>query len=366
MNSLPRPIKVATLVLVALVLALTPLLGVACGDNGVEDEMTLIFQSPYPEADVTGLAAKKFKELLEEKTDGKVTVQLNYGGTLMDHTKQLEGLAAGTVDVVIQHPGYSRAVNPNFDYAGSLQGLMVDKAHFAALVSDPTFLQFIQDLYGTKGVHFVGYLETFLGAIYLTKTEMDSLSDFNGKVGYNGRPGSPEPVEAMLGLGRIYVTPTEVSTNINNGNITMQITQMTLAASSGDYTNWNYGLIRWVYSPNTILIAKAKWDAMSADLQDLITNEVFPEVAAYESTQVVQVNKEALKKLNDNLDKINVVTRADESQVWSQLENYPAFTAKAASMDQTILALVKSKRPTTSQFDSDQKAIMNYAGVTIP
>ena len=63
------------------------------------------------------------------------------------------------------------------------------------------------------------------------------------------------------------------------------------------------------------------------------------------------------------LENIAVQSPAEEEQIWTDLEVYPAFTELAATMDQDIYDLILDLRPTYSDYDPIIKDILDQAGV---
>jgi TRAP-type C4-dicarboxylate transport system substrate-binding protein len=217
-------------------------------------------------------------------------------------------------------------------------------------------------------MHYTGYLETYIiSGGYLSNFEMDSMYDWDGKKFYTGRPGSAEPIEALLGAQRVYVSMTELAPAVMGGQIDIFACPVTVMWSTGFYQLFHYLLLRPFYNTNMILFNQDVWEHFPVELQDLITYHIMPAVTQYTSDIVVEEHKVAVAGLKSKLTAIHVVTPAEEAQIWEQLQVYPAFVAKAASMDQTILARINELRPPASAgYDPDIIEILEYAGIPIP
>lgn len=76
------------------------------GDTGASiDDVkpaTLVLGHAGAESDMRQTASLQFKELVEEATDGKLTVEIHPASTLGTWEEMIEGLQLGTVDVVIE------------------------------------------------------------------------------------------------------------------------------------------------------------------------------------------------------------------------------------------------------------------------
>jgi len=76
----------------------------ACGDNEASgddsqngDSKEFIFALDQGERDTWVRATQKFAELIEEKTDGSITVSVHHSGTLGSQREALEGIMNGTI-----------------------------------------------------------------------------------------------------------------------------------------------------------------------------------------------------------------------------------------------------------------------------
>lgn len=96
------------------------LLLVACGGgNDAEnagtsdgDQVHLKFAHEEGQDDVQDLYANKFKEVIEEKSAGRVTVDIYTAGTLGSNMDVLQSLQTGAIELAITSPGFSGDVIP--------------------------------------------------------------------------------------------------------------------------------------------------------------------------------------------------------------------------------------------------------------
>ena len=93
--------KLIVLVLAAamiLTLALPVLAEEAAPYEG--EEVTITFSTTYSETETGGEIIAWFKDYLEGATDGKIKVNVTYGGTLFGDSDQLDGVADGAVNMI--------------------------------------------------------------------------------------------------------------------------------------------------------------------------------------------------------------------------------------------------------------------------
>lgn len=82
------------------------------GEADAGGEITLKFAHEEGQGDVQDLYANKFKELIEEKTDGRITVDVYTAGTLGTNMDVLQSLQTGAIEIAITSPGFSGDVIP--------------------------------------------------------------------------------------------------------------------------------------------------------------------------------------------------------------------------------------------------------------
>lgn len=82
------------------------------GDDVTEATLTLKFAHEENDGDVQDLYAKKFKELIEEKSDGKIQVDIFTAGTLGTNMDVLQSLQTGAIELAITSPGFSGDIIP--------------------------------------------------------------------------------------------------------------------------------------------------------------------------------------------------------------------------------------------------------------
>ena len=81
--------------------------------------MTIKLSSAKPATDARGMAGRKFKELIEKKTGGKVKVNLYLAASLYGTKAEAEALSSGAIDMVSTSPYTLR----RFDYVFSVGGV---------------------------------------------------------------------------------------------------------------------------------------------------------------------------------------------------------------------------------------------------
>jgi TRAP-type C4-dicarboxylate transport system substrate-binding protein len=65
------------------------------------ENVTITFNSSYQETETGGVLATYFKNYLEDLTDGAITVNISYGGTLFDANDELDACGDGAINMMI-------------------------------------------------------------------------------------------------------------------------------------------------------------------------------------------------------------------------------------------------------------------------
>lgn len=72
------------------------------GDAGAEQPVTLVLGHAGSDTDARQVASERFKELVEEASDGNITVEIHPASTLGSWEEMIEGMQLGSVDIVIE------------------------------------------------------------------------------------------------------------------------------------------------------------------------------------------------------------------------------------------------------------------------
>lgn len=135
------------------------------GDNDNDGEtVTLKFAHEEGQGDVQDLYANKFKEIIEEKSDGKFAVDVYTAGTLGTNMDVLQSLQTGAIEIAITSPGFSGDVIPESNIM-SIPFLFSDNLEVNRKVLDESEALYgpLADQYKEKGITpFKFWLEGYM------------------------------------------------------------------------------------------------------------------------------------------------------------------------------------------------------------
>lgn len=142
-----------------------------------DGQITLDLNSVYPppeyEDEPKYVFTDEFAERVEEKTDGRVKVEVHYSNQLVDEDEALDALANGTIDMVNSAPYWGDTI-PTLDLAYLPFGfLSIDHAYH--VVNDTDIGEIFEENLEDYGVKVLMYrpagLEGFMGKKPITKPE---------------------------------------------------------------------------------------------------------------------------------------------------------------------------------------------------
>lgn len=147
--------------------------------NVVEEKPSFSFNlgMDSPEDTVTFLYAKKFSELVNQKTSGKVTVQLYPNGQLGSDREMVESAMAGNIDFVVQTTAPQVNFIPKlavFDMAN-----VFPNVNIARTVLDGPFFDVIAKEYETAGLKILGFADQGFRTLTANK-KVQTLEDLKG------------------------------------------------------------------------------------------------------------------------------------------------------------------------------------------
>ncbi|MCC5961926.1 MAG: TRAP transporter substrate-binding protein [Rhodobacteraceae bacterium] len=267
------------------VLAITTA-GWAAADFADMDPTTLRLAHVVNEQDAFHIAATRFQELVAERTEGAVTIEIYPNAELGDERTLLEGMQIGTVDM---------GVITNGPVANFLEDIAVFELPF--LFASPEEAYSILD--GEIGQELLDRLsEVNLKGLAYAERGFRNLTNSQRPV---REPGDIDGMRIRVMENPVYVDTfrelganaepmawTEALTAMQQGTIDGQENPVGVIHSFNlDETQGYMTLSRHTYSPAIFVMGQSVWDGMPEAAQ-----EVLVEAAREASVHVRQVNQE--------------------------------------------------------------------------
>lgn len=247
------------------------------------------------EKDGFQIAAVKFKDLVEEKTNGQVKIEIYPNASLGDERTLLEGMQMGTVDMGVITDG--PVANFVEDIAVfELPFLFKNREEAYKVLDGPIGKEILDKL---EGVNLKGlaYAERGFRNLTNSKKPVKTAADVNGlKIRVMENPVYIDTFKA-LGANAVPMAWTEALTALQQGTIDGQENPINVIYSFKLNETQKYlSLTRHTYSPAVFVMSKQKFDKLPEDVQ-----KIFSESAQAAAEYERKVNAEDETKQIDEL-----------------------------------------------------------------
>ena len=222
------------------------------------------------EKDSFHISALKFKEVVEEKTAGRIQIEIHPNAELGDERTLLEGMQMGTIEM---------GVITNGPIANFLPEIAVfempflfgtpDEAYF--VLDGPIGQKVLQDL-ETINLHGLAYSERGFRNLTNSVRPVKTADDVNGlKIRLMENPLYVDTFKA-LGANAVPMAWTECLTALSQGTIDGQENPVVVIYSFKLYESQKYMVLdRHTYAPATILTSLNVWNSLPPEDQKIFT-----------------------------------------------------------------------------------------------
>ncbi|WP_186398515.1 TRAP transporter substrate-binding protein [Stappia sp. P2PMeth1] len=261
------------------------------------DTVTLRLAHVVNEQDGFHAAATKFKELVAERSDGKITVEIFPNATLGDERTLLEGMQIGTVDM---------GVITNGPVSNFLEEMAVFELPFlfpspeaAYKVLDGEIGQELLDRLSEVNLKGLAYAERGFRNLTNSKRPVNSPADLSGlRVRVMENPVYIDSFR-QLGADAIPMAWTEALTAMQQGTIDGQENPVGVVYSFKlNETQTNMTMTRHTYAPALFVMGMPKWSELSGETQEIV-RQAAQEAAEYERALNARLEGEQLQALKD-------------------------------------------------------------------
>ncbi|GAE25963.1 TRAP-type C4-dicarboxylate transport system [Halalkalibacter wakoensis JCM 9140] len=253
--------------------------------NGSTEQQVLKLGHVWPSSEIHAQAVQKFKEEVEDLTDGALKIEIYENGSLGDDGELLEGLKIGTADIWVGGAGVLSGSSTTAQIF-TVPFMFDSQDHFDNVYNGEVGEEISERIAEESGNRILSYLAR--GARMLTvDREVNTPEDLSGlKIRV---PDSPVFVRSWETLG---AAPTpmafgEVFTALQQGVIDGQENPLSLIYNSKFNEVVDY-LVKTehVREPITIVISDSTFQALSGELQDALIQAANGEAKSFASEEV--------------------------------------------------------------------------------
>jgi len=255
-------------------------------------EYSFKFQSSDPAGNPNYEFQKGWTELVAERSDGKIQIEMLPVGSVVEYNETLDAVAAGILDGQICDSSYWAGKDPAFGLISNPVGAWSDPEQMIDFVENGGGKEIMQELLGSYGLHFIGVSTPGLEA-FVSRVPLEGVDDLKG-VKVRTPEGPIANVFAAAGASPVNLPSSEVYTSLDKGVV-----------DAADYSvfsvNQQQGLNETAPHPVypgfhslplvEVSMNKAKWDALPDDMKALLEETV----KEFQQTQL-QGNRDADEK----------------------------------------------------------------------
>lgn len=314
--------KMKRLLLIISLLLITLILGACRGSSdsgssstgGKDDTIKLTYAFFAPAGTFPAVQMEEWKKRLEERTDGKVEVELFPGGALLEANNMYDGVANGTADIGLTSTSYEPGRFPLLAISDMPSGYA--NARSASHVTAD-----LVEKYPPEVLKDFRIITTFATepAYIQSKKPITSLKDLKGK--QLRIAGALTPIMEELGAAPVGMSQAEVpealQTGIVEGYVSSReiLKDAKLAEMVGYVTNYPLALNTFIAVMN-----KDTWDSLPEDVQQVI-DELNREMTEFTGDYLDSYVQESIT-WSQETHAIEVVELSDsEKQLWDERLN---------------------------------------------
>ncbi|RJS61912.1 TRAP transporter substrate-binding protein [Bacillus sp. PK3_68] len=254
---------------------------------------------------------EEWKKQLEERTNGKVKVELFHGGSLLEANNMYDGVASGTADIGLTSTSYEPGRFPLLAISDMPSG------YKNATVASKVVADLVEQ-YPPEALKDFKIITTFATepAYIQSKKPISSLKDLKGK--QLRIAGALTPIMEKLGAAPVGMSQAEVpealQTGIVDGYVSSReiLKDSKLAEMVGYTTDYPLALNTFIAVMN-----KDKWDSLPKDVQQVI-DELNREMTDFTGEYLDHHVQESLKWSKENHDHKIVQLSASEKAAWDK------------------------------------------------
>lgn len=283
--------------------------------SGSQGKIVLKYGELNPESHPMAMSAKKFSEIVSQKSNGRIQIEVYTSGQLGDEKTMIQGVQMGAID-------FTRAnANGLGDYGIKKMNLFAlpfvfrDRDHiWKVLDSDlgKDILASVQSS-GSKMVG-VGWMEEGARSFFFRNKDVKSVKDMQGM-----KIRVPQTQILMDTVSAFGASPTPISYSELYSSLQTGVVDGAENPPTGYVANnFNevakyYSISNYIYSPSVIVMSELNWNKLSKDDQKIITDSML-EVEKYNRSIIDQADKDAIESAKQKGAVISEVTDKTEWQ----------------------------------------------------
>ncbi|ABR73650.1 ABC transporter substrate-binding protein [Actinobacillus succinogenes] len=290
--------------------------GIAVMSGSASAETSFRFGYEAPRSDTQHIAAKKFAELLKEKTKDEIKLKLFPDSTLGNAQTMISGVRGGTIDIEMSGSPNFTGLEPKLNVI-DIPFIFKDRDHAFKVLDGEIGQGLLKDL-EAQGLKGLAYWDVGFRAFSNSKHSVSKPEDIKGlKVRTNQNPMYIEAF-TLLGSNPVPMPLSELYTALETRAVDAQEHPVGIFWSSKLYEVQKFlSLTNHGYTPLIVVMNKAKFDALSPELQQAVL-ESAKEAGAYQRELNIKNEKEIIE--NVRKEGVEVTEQVDQAPFKAVIE----------------------------------------------
>ena len=286
-----------------------------------------------------GQGAKKFAELVEQKSGGKIKVRVFPSGQLGGDIQNVSALQGGTLDLMVLNAGLLVGVVKEF--AVFDLPFQFNTPQEADAVADGSVGKKLFDKLPEKGLVGLGYFELGFRNVTNSKRPIAKLEDFQGlKLRVLQSPLFID-VFNTLGANTIAMPFPEVYTAMEQKVIDGHENPFTVIADSKLYEVQKFvSTTRHIYNPQSVIMSKKSWDKLSDEEKKIIQSSL-DEAKTYQRQVSREAEAKAIALLKEKGMQINEVSPQEIARMREKIK--PVLDKYSKEVGEALVAEVNAE-----------------------
>ena len=271
-----------------------------------ERSLKVAFQNSEGSAQYEG--AKRFADLVSQKSGSKIKVKLFPGGALGKDTAVVSAMQGGTIEMCIMNSSLLVGVVKEFGVLDFPFAVTTEKEAYA--VVDGPFGKKLHDMLQPKGLIGLAYFELGFRQFHNGKRPIARVEDLQGlKIRVIETPIYIDFINAM-GANAVPIPFPELYTALEQKTVDGGTQPLINIVNTKFNEVQKYlSLTSHMYNPQSVLMSKKTWDKLSADEKKII-EDAASEAKDYQRKVSQDKNAEALVTLKKSM-QVNEVPAAE-------------------------------------------------------
>lgn len=221
------------------------------------------------EDSIRGVAAQEFKRVLEEESDGNITVELFPNEQLGTDNEMVESIQVGALDFQLSSSGVLAEIMP--EYSATDLPFMFEDADEAHAALDGSYGDLLKEVSSEEGIKMLNTFSIGFSQITSNANPINGPEDLEGASIRS--PNEPVPIATFEELGSLVTTMpfTEVYLGLQQGAIDGQFNPLTAIRDSNFHEVQDYlAMTDIIFYHAPFIMNQELWDSLDAETQELV------------------------------------------------------------------------------------------------